>query len=419
MSVSCVILYTLAALFSLKGAFMIKRKDNKGRVLKDGEMQRSDGRYSFQYKDAMGKRKIVYSWKLLPADKIPAGKRKDLSLREKESQIKEDLSAGIVPRGGNMTVYDLAKKYVSQKNNVKSSTKSNYYFVLNVIKNESIGACRIDKINISDAKSWISGLQERGRGYSSIHAIHSVLNPAFKMALDSDLIRKNPFSFKLPDAVFNDSSERECISDSQEKVFLEFVKMDSHYKKYYEAIYILFHTGLRISEFCGLTISDIDFENKKIIVDHQLQRRHGIGYEVTETKTVSGKRDVPMTEDVADCFKNIIKSRKAPKTEPMIGGKTGFLFLDANGMPKVASHWEKYFRNILKKYNSSNSVQLPTITPHICRHTFCSQMARSGMNPKTLQYIMGHSSINVTLNVYTHIKFENAQEEMEKIIKIG
>lgn len=396
---------------------MIKRKDNKGRVLKDGEMQRSDGRYSFQYKDALGKRKIVYSWKLLPADKIPAGKRKDLSLREKEGQIKEDLNVGVVPCGGDMTVYDLAEKYILQKNNVKNSTKCNYNFVLNIIKKESIGARRIDKINISDAKSWISGLQERGRGYSSIHAIHSVLNPAFKMAVDNDLIRKNPFAFKLSEAVFNDSSERECISDFQEEVFLEFIKSDKHYRKYYEAIYVLFHTGLRISEFCGLTISDIDLENKKIIVDHQLQRRHGIGYEVTGTKTANGKREVPMTENVERCFKNIIKNRKSTKTEPMIGGKTGFLFLDANGMPKVASHWEKYFRNILKKYNSSNSVQLPTITPHICRHTFCSQMARSGMNPKTLQYIMGHSSINVTLNVYTHIKFENAQKEMQKILK--
>lgn len=59
---------------------------------------------------------------------------------------------------------------------------------------------------------------------------------------------------------------------------------------------------------------------------------------------------------------------------------------------------------------------MPCITPHVCRHTFCSNMAKSGMNPKTLQYIMGHSDIGVTLNTYTHLQFEDALEEMKKVV---
>ena len=81
----------------------------------------------------------------------------------------------------------------------------------------------------------------------------------------------------------------------------------------------------------------------------------------------------------------------------------------------VALHWEKYFQHICDKYNSIYKVQMPKITPHVCRHTFCSNMAKSGMNPKTLQYIMGHSDIGVTLNTYTHIGYEDAQNEMLEI----
>lgn len=133
-------------------------------------------------------------------------------------------------------------------------------------------------------------------------------------------------------------------------------------------------------------------------------------------KTEKGTRYVPMTEEVAECFRRIIKNRTAPKVEPIIEGYTGFLFLDKNGMPMVALHWEKYMQHILEKYNSIYKVQMPKITPHVCRHTFCSNMAKSGMNPKTLQYIMGHSDISVTLNTYTHVNFEDAQSELRRVV---
>ncbi len=122
-----------------------------------------------------------------------------------------------------------------------------------------------------------------------------------------------------------------------------------------------------------------------------------------------------MTEEVAECFRNIIRCRDNPKVEPMVGGYTGFLFLDKNDMPMVALHWEKYMQHICEKYNSIYRIQMPEVTPHVCRHTFCSNMAKSGMNPKTLQYIMGHSDISVTLNTYTHVGFDDVKEEMQRI----
>lgn len=392
-----------------------KRRDSRNRVLRNGEIQMADGRYRYKYTDLFGEARYVYSWRLDKNDRIPAGKKMELSLREKEKQIAADIFDKIVPEGSGLTVVQLAEKYVSLKTGVRPTTEAGYRTVINLLKKERFGSERIDRVKISDAKQWLIHLQKDGRGFSTIRTIRGILRPAFQMAVDDDLIRKNPFAFELATVIYNDSVTREALTREQERKFLKFVKEDSHFGKYYEGIYILFHTGLRISEFVGLTKKDIDFENGKINVDHQLQRYTGTGYQIVEPKTESGIRQVPMTQEVAECFRKIIKSRKKPKVEPMIDGYSGFLYLDKNGMPMVALHWEKYFQHICQKYNRIYKVQMPKVTPHVCRHTFCSKMAAARMNPKTLQYIMGHSDVGVTLNTYTHLGFEEASEEMRRV----
>lgn len=396
------------------------RRDHKGRKLLNGESQRKDGKYEYKYQDARGRRKTVYSWKLTPADRVPAGKRDDISLREKIKQIQKELNSNITPDGGDFTVLELVEKYISQKTGVRHNTRSNYNFVVNVIKKEAFGQKRIDKIKVSDAKEWLIKMQQvDGRGYSSIHTSRGVVRPAFQMAVDDDLLVKNPFEFQLNTVVVNDSVTREAITRQQERDFLKFVKNDKHFCKYYDGIYILFKTGLRISEFVGLTKKNLDFENNRIVVDHQLQRTRDMKYVIEDTKTESGERMVPMTPEVKEAFQRILANRKNPKVEPMVDGYSGFLFLDKNGRPMVALHWEKYFQHIREKYNKIYKVQMPKVTPHVCRHTFCSNMAKSGMNPKTLQYIMGHSEIGVTLNTYTHLGYEDAEEEMQKIVDVA
>ncbi len=393
-----------------------KRRDSKNRILRNGESQRQDGRYAFKYIDATGKQQFVYSWKLEKTDKTPQGKRDDISLREKEKLILKDLDDEIVPRGGEMTVLELVKKYLLQKTGVRHNTEANYKFVVNIIKKEDFGKKRIDKVKLSDAKCWLIKLQKDGRGYSSIHSVRGVVRPAFQMAVDDDLIRKNPFEFQLATVVVNDSVTREAITRKQERAFLEFVAQDKHFCRYYDGIYILFKTGLRISEFVGLTLNDIDMQDRKMRkVNRRLQRKRNMEYVIEDTKTTSGTREIPMSDEVYACFQRIIANRKKVKKEPMINGKCGFLYLDKNDMPMVALHWEKYFQHICEKYNSIYKVQMPKVTPHVCRHTFCSNMAKSGMNPKTLQYLMGHSDIGVTLNTYTHIGYDDAKEELERV----
>lgn len=393
-----------------------KRRDNRNRILRNGESQRKDGRYAYKYIDATGKQQFVYSWKLEKTDKLPEGKRDCLSLREKERQILRDLDDQIAPRGGEMTVLELVQKYIRQKTGVRPNTEAGYQTVVNILKQEKFGGMRIDRVKTSDAKCWLIRLQKDGRSYSSIHSIRGVVRPAFQMAVEDDLIRKNPFEFQLATVVVNDSVTREAISRKQERAFLEFVKNDKHFSRYYEGIYILLKTGLRISEFVGLTLADLDMVNRIITVDHQLQRTSKMEYIIEATKTTSGTRKIPMTDDVYACFERIIANRQKPKVEPIISGKWGFLYLDKNGMPMVALHWEKYFQHICQKYNSIYKVPMPKVTPHVCRHTYCSNMAKSGMNPKTLQYLMGHSDIGVTLNTYTHISFEDAQKELKRVV---
>lgn len=200
---------------------------------------------------------------------------------------------------------------------------------------------------------------------------------------------------------------------------MRFVKSDTHFSKYYDGIYVLFKTGLRISEFCGLTIEDIEFENERIRVKRQLQRLCGrVGYYIEDTKTATGERYIPMDEEIAACFQHIIEKRHVIRKEPVVDGVKGFLHLDKNGMPMVALHWEKYFQHICQKYNRIYKKEMPKVTPHVCRHTFCSNKAKSGMYPKTLQYIMGHSDIGVTLNTYTHFGFEDAKKEMKRLKEV-
>ena len=135
-------------------------------------------------------------------------------------------------------------------------------------------------------------------------------------------------------------------------------------------------------------------------------------YVIEPTKTNAGTRVIPMTKEVTEMFRAFIQDRPEYKVEKVVGGYTGFLFLDKNGMSMVAMHWEHRFNSMVGRYNEIYKVQMPNITPHVCRHTYCSNMAKSGMNPKTLQYLMGHSDIAVEKEFQKMQGLENARKEM-------
>lgn len=120
-----------------------KRRDNKGRLLKSGESQRSDGRYAYKYIDTFGDPQFVYSWKLVPTDKVPAGKRPCLSLREKIKQIQKDLDDGIDTIGKKMTVCQLYAKQIRHRGNVRYNTKNGRKRLMKLLEEDKLGAARL------------------------------------------------------------------------------------------------------------------------------------------------------------------------------------------------------------------------------------------------------------------------------------
>lgn len=183
----------------------VKRRDNKKRILRNGESQRKDGRYTYTYVGPDGKQKFIYSWKLEKTDKVPQGQHDCVSLREKIKQLQKDLGDGIIPGAGKMTILSLVKKYVQQKNGVRITTKESYDYVIKLLEKDPFGLKCIDKIKQSDAKGWFVKLQEEGKSYGTIHAIRGIVKPAFQMAVNDDLIRKNPFDFSMVTLIKNDS----------------------------------------------------------------------------------------------------------------------------------------------------------------------------------------------------------------------
>lgn len=392
-----------------------KRRDNKGRILRSGESQCKDGRYRFTYREGE-KYYDFYSWKLEETDRTPEGKKESVALRKQIEEYRKKTILNTKYQYGDVSVLEIVERYLRLKNNAKVSTKKGYKTVLNYLKTDPFSKKLIKDIRISDAKIWLVYLQsEVGKSYSAIHSIRGVIRPAFQSAVEDDIIPKNPFNFELSSVLINDSVSREAISPADEAEFLRFIKNDNHFSKYYEGVFILFKTGLRISEFCGLTIKDIDFKNKTLSVSRQLIKGDGGKYIVIKPKTDNGERKIPLSNELIDCFRKIIDRRRGPNKELVVQGVEGFLYLDKNRMPVVAYHWEKRFKYMLEKYNKTYKNELPKITPHVCRHTFCTNMAKSGVSPKTLQYLMGHSEIGITMNVYTHIKFDDAKEDLKRL----
>ena len=392
-----------------------KRRDNKGRILNTGESQRKDGRYTYKYVDTYGKPQFVYAWKLVSTDKTPTGKRKDISLREKVKEIKKDLDDGIDTIGKKMTVYQLYAKQISHRGNVRQNTKMGRQHFMEILQRDKLGAKSIDSVKLSDAKEWAIRMNELGYAYNSINNYKRSLKASFYTAIQDDCIRKNPFDFALNTVVSNNTKPKVALTKGQEEKLLAFIIADTVYQKYYDEILVLLRTGLRISEFCGLTPADLDFKNRLINVDHQLLGNTEIRYYIEAPKTQSGVRQIPMCEEVYQALKRIVKNRQSVKTFKL-NGYTNFLFPKQNGEPKLARNYSTMLGSLVKKYNKYSTETLPSISPHVFRHTFCTNFANAGMNPKALQYIMGHSNVSMTLDYYSHATATSAKAEMDRLV---
>ena len=391
---------------------MERRKDNKGRVLQKGESQRKDGLYVFQYKDIAGKRKSVYANNLS-------------DLRKQEKQINRDLEDNINTAGAEITLNEQFDKYISLKIQIANSTRQNYIDLWNGnLRENELGNKRLCNIKKSDILRFYNSLLERGLKYSTIKAFNCMISPCLDLAVDDDVIRKNPCKGCLAE-FRRDADERIALTVQEQEALLDFVRQSKVYSVYYPMIVFMIGTAVRCGEAIGLTWGDVDFQNREVSIDHQLiYKKSGgnYGFYADSPKTESGVRVIPMTRNV---YKALMDQRQNQmsrgwRTNVEIDGYSDFVFSTKNGNPIMPGALNNTLLNIVNRYNhtSGRQIELPHISAHNLRHTGCTRMAEAGVDPKVLQYIMGHGRISVTMEVYNHVSPERNRNEMDKLEKI-
>ena len=187
-----------------------KRKDKKGRIFRSGEGQRPNKTYFYRY-HRNGDKKWCYVY-------APTLEE----LRQKEEVIQRDLLDGIDYAAGEMTVIELVTRYMNLKRSLKENSFRAYDSVINRIREDPFGQKQIRHVKLSDAKSWFVSLHDRGYKQNTIGVMQCVVRPAFEMAVDDDILRKNPFKFKLSDVVPRDAYVRTALSREQQEQYLQF-----------------------------------------------------------------------------------------------------------------------------------------------------------------------------------------------------
>lgn len=378
--------------FQKGGTMAGKRKDSKGRVLRTRESQRKNGSYDYRWTDRNGKVHSIYA------------KTLD-ELRNKESALQWDILDGIDYSAGEITVAAQVDKYLNIKRTVKDNSIRAYSSVVNRIHSDSFGKKRIKDVKKSDAQAWFVKLHDEGLARNTISVYKTLLQPAFEMAVDDDAIRKNPFRFNLSELLPDDSVKRVALTKDQQRKYLRFIE-EYGSGNYLDDIVVLLETGVRISELYGLTISDVDFSKGRLYIRRQLCRTAESPYFITSPKSASGVRTIPLSKAAYDALKHAVANRGTPQVEMMVDGVSGFIFLDKDGRPKVAMHLQNYMRKMRKKYRSIYNDTMPDVTPHVLRHTFCTNLQQSGLDPKSLQYVMGHSDPEITMALYAHSDYD-------------
>ena len=366
-------------------------------------------RYEYHYKDCFGKARVISSYRLEMTDQLPKGKRSSKSLREKEAEINAYLENNIDVDGAKLTLLEVVDRYLNFLYNRKKlahNTKVGYNVTVNTLKQYKLGYMEIGKIRPEHCEEWLADMKKKYRG-SSIQTQISLIKRTFEYALDYDYVAKNPFRRITTDR--SDSKKMKALSVEDMNRFLNFCLNDTHSSHCYDMLYVLFWSGLRESELCGLTLDNIDMDNRMIVVDKQLQCVNHT-HVVLPTKTMNGKRIIPMTDGVYESFQRIIKNRYLKgDIEPVCfdeqgNAYEGFVFLATRSRRTIVrGHVEEYLRNCIKRFNNANPDNpIRKFEPHICRHTFATNMQY--LPPKTLQYILGHGNIATTMDNYVDVK---------------
>lgn len=393
-----------------------KRRDNKGRLLRMGESQRKDGKYEFKYVDFDGERKTIYSWRLVKSDSSPANKRQDLSLREKEEQIQTKLISGIVSKPHKKTLNDEFRVHMSIKK-YENSTRENYEYMWEKFIQNTIGRADITMIKKSDIKKFYAEKSNAGLADGTIQMLHKMIHPSLQIAVDDELIRKNPADGCCKEYT-STSKEKVALTYEEEQEFLEYLQTCRSRQQYNLLFRVMLGTSCRIGEIMGLTWADVDMKNRTVSIDHSVLYRKKDGkvqFYAKSTKSENGVRQIPMTEDVYECFKELSKNRFLHPSAVDIDGYQNFVFTSGKGKPLYPANINKALYRIVDRYNKETGKKLPRISNHIFRHTGCTRMAEAEIDPNTMMYVMGHGNLKLIMKTYDHVNLDRAKKQMKKL----
>lgn len=402
------------------------RKDNKGRVLRKGETQRSfDGKYVYTYTDPEGKRRSIYSKDIL-------------ELREREEKLIKDQLDGLdVYAAGNSTLNYVFDRYISTKTGLRATTKRNYVYMYERFVRNGLGKKKISSVKYSDVLQFYQHLiKEKAMQINTLETIHTVLHPTFQLAVRDNIIRTNPSDgvmAQLKKQPGRNHGVRHALTLEQQRAFMDYVE-NSHIYFHWTSIFkFLFGTGCRIGEAIGIRWQDLDFEKRIININHSLvyytteYKGHPVcSFSVSLPKTEAGVRNIPMIDAVFDVLQAEIEEQKQNgynTTE--IDGMSGFVFMNRFGNVHNPQSINRAIKRIYESYNAEEEMMAirehrePVLIPHFSchhmRHTFCSRLCEVETNLKVIQSIMGHASIETTMNIYAEVTDMKKQESMKNL----
>lgn len=382
--------------------------DKSGKTLPKGITLRSDGRYMarFQYD---GERYTIYG--------INAKE-----LLEKMDNMKYELKHGIFCEPKEITVSSWFETWLDQyKNNTsKASTIQTYRQSYTKYINPILGKRKVTDIQPQTLQKIINDLYKKGFSKSRVNFVFVILSGMFSQAQKNKLIINNPAdALVFPKYRKKGQNEKRVMSLKEQQIFLKYAKGSAYYDFYVMAL----STGMRVNEITGLQWSDIDWKNKVIHVTGTLvYLRDGSGRYKDSPKTESSRRDIPMLNNIEELLKNLrhrqlenrLKLGDKWKEEDNL--KNMILTYEDGG-----AFWDTGIRVDMKKIANAirkEGIEFDPVTPHTLRHTFATRGLEQGIPLKVMQVVLGHSSLAMTADLYSHVLPDIKAEEMKKIENI-
>lgn len=397
-----------------------RRYDNKHRLLKTGEVQRTDGYYTYRWTGRNGKRHSITAPTLE-------------ELREKEEKINYDKQDGIRAEAKNVTLNDIFDLWREMKRGLKDNTFQNYCYMYNQFVKEEIGRLRVQTLRKSDIKRFYNLLVDgRNLKITTIDNVHTVLHQVLTVAVDDGYLRSNVSDNvlkELKQARNLEVDRRKALTEEEQKLFMDYLQSEkTPYHHWYPIFAVMIGTGMRVGEVTGLRWCDIDLHKGIIEVNHTLvyynHAENGCYFNIHTPKTKAGVREIPMLDYVKEAFLQEKKYQEfnAIKCQAVIDGYTDFIFVNRFGGVQHQGTLNKAIRRIIRdcneaqfNKNSSPQVILPKFSCHSLRHTFTTRLVEEGVNIKVVQDVLGHKDIKTTLGIYTDVTRELKQREFDHL----